>query len=152
MQTAEIRYDELDNLCVEIENPEYSELIISEKEIDYFLHEINKIQFKSVRIHKNNLRLVRDDHEVIIRDIDIFCKKSCQRHMPSVPKLSDGRRLIWRIKIDRQLYIKHETDTVCHVAISAEIKINLQGITYHNQHSTDIVEQIYIGIAYCHHF
>ena len=86
MQTAEIRYDELDNLCVEIENPEYSEIIISDEEIAYFLKEINKIQFKSVRIHKNNLRLVKDDREVIIKDIDNFCKKNGFSQIPFIAK------------------------------------------------------------------
>ena len=86
MQTAEIRYDELDNLCVEIENPEYSEIIISDEEIAYFLKEINKIQFKSVRIHKNNLRLVKDDREVIIKDIDNFCQKNGFSQIPFIAK------------------------------------------------------------------
>lgn len=84
MHTAEISYDELDNLCVEIENPEYSELIINEEDIIYFLNEINKIKFKSVRIHKNSLRLVKDDREVIIRDIDRFCKKNGFAQIPFI--------------------------------------------------------------------
>ena len=46
--------------------------------------------------------------------------------MPSVPEIRNGNCFVRGIKVNRKVYIKHQSDSVCHIAISAEIKINLE--------------------------
>lgn len=48
--------------------------------------------------------------------------------MPSAPKIADRHRLIRRIEIVRQLHAKHLSDADRHIAITAEIKIELEHI------------------------
>ena len=80
-----------------------------------------------------------DDHNMQIRahisfaiaaqrNVNIFCKKTCQRFMPAVPEFSNGEGFIGRVKIDRQINIHHLPDANGHIAIAAEIKINLNGV------------------------
>ena len=58
-------------------------------------------------------------------NIHISGKESGQGHMPSVPEIYNRYRLIGGIEIHRQFYIEHITNTICHITITAEIKINL---------------------------
>ncbi len=87
-----------------------------------------------------------DDHNVYIspdpapavsaqRDIDIGFQKTGQRHMPSVPEFGDGQRFIGRVKVLRQRDIEHAADADRHVAVAAEIKIELEGIAQGYQKS-----------------
>ena len=53
--------------------------------------------------------------------------------MPSLPQILHGTRFIGRIEINRQLDIEHFSQTDCHIAVTAEIKINLKGISQYHQ-------------------
>lgn len=46
--------------------------------------------------------------------------------MPPLPEFGDGYRLVGRVKVLGQRNIKHVSDTNCHIAVSAEIKIKLE--------------------------
>ena len=48
--------------------------------------------------------------------------------MPAVPELFDIGSLIRRKEIHGKLYVKQTGDTSCHVAVAAEIKVNLEGV------------------------
>lgn len=84
MTTAEIKYDEANQLCVGIAVDEVSELLISDADISNFLYTIDRVKFKSIRIHKNNLRLVSDDEEVVITDINKFSRENGFAKIPSI--------------------------------------------------------------------
>ncbi|MDE6292707.1 MAG: transglycosylase SLT domain-containing protein [Bacilli bacterium] len=84
MTTAEIKYDEANQLCVGIAVDEVSELLISDADISNFLYTIDRVKFKSIRIHKNNLRLVSDDEEVVITDINKFSRENGFARIPSI--------------------------------------------------------------------
>ena len=62
------------------------------------------------------------------RYIYIFGKKAGQCHVPSFPKFSNGTGFIGRIKVLRQVDIHHFSKPHCHITITAEVKINLNGI------------------------
>lgn len=84
MTTAEIKYDSTNKLCVGIGDDEVTELLINDKDISRFLRTIDRIKFKSIRVHKNNLRLVSDDEEVIIQDIRKFSEENGFSKIPSI--------------------------------------------------------------------
>lgn len=90
MHTAEVKYDELNNLCVGIDNGEYERLLLTDAEINRFFRDINKVQFKSVRIHRNDLRLVNGNKEVVIRDVNRFFKEGDFERIPYVAKQVKG--------------------------------------------------------------
>ena len=67
--------------------------------------------------------------------IDIGSQKTGKGHMPSVPEICDGHSLIRRVKVSGQFYIEHITDTDGHIAVSAEIKVQLKHIAQRNDKS-----------------
>lgn len=62
--------------------------------------------------------------------------------MPSLPQILYGTRFIGRIEINRQLDIEHFSQTDCHIAVTAEIKVNLEGIGEDNQQGGWAVKEI----------
>ena len=68
--------------------------------------------------------------------------------MPSVPKFGDRACLVGGIKVYRQLDVHHIGHTVCHIAVAAEIKINLQRITDHDHQSAEGIQLRNVVIAY----
>ena len=53
--------------------------------------------------------------------------------MPSVPEIGNGFGFVGRIKVERKLHAQHIADSVSHIAVAAEVKINLQGIGNHDK-------------------
>lgn len=86
MITAEIKYDETNRLGVEIEHGDTTEYLFDENNILSFFYTIDKIKYRSIRIHKNALILVSDDEEVIIRDIARFSNENWFQKLPSIAK------------------------------------------------------------------
>lgn len=84
MTTIEVKYDQFDKLCVDVDDGEMTTLIINDDEIVKLLKVVNGVNFESVRIYKNSLKLITNDEEVIIRDIDKFCKDMWIDRLPSV--------------------------------------------------------------------
>lgn len=84
MRTAEIMYDSTNRLCVGIDDDEVTHLLISDDDISKFFHEIDRETYVSIRIHKNNLRLVSDDEEVVIKDIKRFSRDNGFAQIPSI--------------------------------------------------------------------
>lgn len=67
--------------------------------------------------------------------------------MPSVPEVRNGNSLIGRIKIHRKPDPYHSSDPLCHIAVSAEIKVDLQRIADHHNYRICAAKLRHISIA-----
>ena len=67
--------------------------------------------------------------------------------MPSVPEVRNGNSLIGRIKIHRKPDPYHSSDPLCHIAVSAEIKVDLQRIADHHNYRICAAKLRHIRIA-----
>ena len=56
-------------------------------------------------------------------DIQIVTEPAGQGNVPTPPKLLDICRLIWLIKIPRQLDVEHQATAYSHIAITGKIEI-----------------------------
>ena len=70
--------------------------------------------------------------------------------MPSFPEINDVNGLVRRIEVDRDLDSKHPADPPGHVAVSAEIKIQLQRIAQNDHHRIRPAKRRQAGIAEIH--
>ena len=60
------------------------------------------------------------------RDIDIIPQKSRERDMPTSPEILDALGFIRREEIDRQVNVKTQGSSDCHINIAAKIEIELK--------------------------
>lgn len=74
------------------------------------------------------------------RDVDIAGKKSAQCNMPSVPKFNDTLRFVGGEKVDRNLNIEHTADTARHIAIAAEVEVELKGVEQDHQEGLEAAQ------------
>ena len=61
-------------------------------------------------------------------DIEIIPQVAAERHVPPAPEILDVQRLVGRIEIDRQPDVEQERRPDRHVAIAAEIEIELERV------------------------
>lgn len=88
MRTAEIMYDSMNKLCVGIDDEEVTHLLISDDDIYKFFREIDRETYISIRVHKNNLRLVSDEEEIVIKDLKRFSKENGFKRIPNIASQS----------------------------------------------------------------
>ena len=62
------------------------------------------------------------------RDVYVSGEEPCQCFVPAVPKFRNGQCFVGGIKINGQIDVHHGTDADGHIAVSAEVKINLDGV------------------------
>lgn len=84
MTTAEVKYDQFDNLSIDLDDGVMTTILIKDDDIINFLDVINGVRFESVRVYKNSLKLINNDEEVIIRNIDRFCKDRWIDRIPNI--------------------------------------------------------------------
>lgn len=48
--------------------------------------------------------------------------------MPPLPEVDDIKRLVRAVEVDRQDNVEHEADADSHIAVAAEVKIELAGV------------------------
>ena len=65
--------------------------------------------------------------------INVGSQKPGQRQMPAAPEIHHGKRFVGRVKVHGDLNIKHIPQSGCHIAVTAEIKVDLEGIGKHHQ-------------------
>ena len=70
--------------------------------------------------------------------------------MPAFPKFNDVGRLVGRIEVHRQLHAKHMSNAPPHIAIAAEIEVQLQRIKQHHQPGIRAGQPCHIAIACIH--
>ena len=61
-------------------------------------------------------------------NVEIIAQVAAERHVPSAPEILYVQRLVGRIEIDGQPDIEQERRPDRHVAIAAEIEIELEGV------------------------
>lgn len=69
------------------------------------------------------------------RKINISSQEPGQRQMPAAPEIHYRKRFIRRVKVHRDLNIEHIPQSGGHITVSAEIKVDLEGIGEHHQDS-----------------
>ena len=95
----------------------------------------------------------KDDHDIDVGadpalavapqgDINVLGEKTGQGHVPSVPEFGDGQCLVGGVKIQGQVDVKHFSDTDGHVAVAAEVEVDLDGICQHDEKGSDAGELI----------
>lgn len=62
------------------------------------------------------------------RCIEVGSDEIGQGHVPALPEVDHAGRAVGAIEVDRQLDIEHPADADRHVAIAAEIEVELEGI------------------------
>ena len=75
---------------------------------------------------------VVEPHEVTVavkRNVDILGEETSQCFMPAIPEFRNGNCFVGGVKIDRQIDVHHFAKADSHIAITAEVKINLNGIS-----------------------
>ena len=70
--------------------------------------------------------------------------------MPAFPKFNDIGCLIRGIEVHRQLHAKHMRNAPPHIAIAAEIEVQLQRIKQHHQPGIRTGQPCHIAIACIH--
>ena len=65
--------------------------------------------------------------------IDVPGQKSRQAHMPAFPEIPDGQRLVGGIEVHGQIDVQHSGKAQCHIAVAAEIEIDLEGVGQHHK-------------------
>ena len=70
--------------------------------------------------------------------------------MPAFPKFNDVGRLVGRIEVHRQFHAKHMSNAPPHIAIAAEIEVQLQRIKQHYQPGIRAGQPCHISIACIH--
>ena len=68
-------------------------------------------------------------------DVDVLGEKFGEGHVPSLPEISDRDRLVGRVKIHRQIDAEHGRYADGHIAVAAEVKIDLERVEQHKQHA-----------------
>ena len=76
------------------------------------------------------------------REVHISCEKALQSYMPALPEFADVRRSVRGIEVDGELNIEHFADAHCHVAVAAEIEIQLERIREENEPGRDGVHVV----------
>ena len=67
------------------------------------------------------------------RDVHVLPEPGGQRDVPAPPEIRDAGRHIGVAEVLRELKAEHTPQSDCHIRISGEIKVNMQGIRCHHQ-------------------
>ena len=80
------------------------------------------------------------------RKIDICSEETGQCHVPALPEFHRRQRFVGRIKIKGQFQVEHPGNSHGHVTVTAEIKIQLEGVSQHDQKRVCGAEYLHLGI------
>ena len=86
------------------------------------------------------------------RDVQISGKEPGQGFVPALPELRNGHRAVRLIKVGGKFKIHHFSQSQRHVAVAAEIEIDLEGIGQHDQRGADRAQPGDVAEAPVRHF
>jgi len=84
------------------------------------------------------------------REIEILRQKARQRKVPALPELLDRGGLVGGVEVDRQRDVDHFGHARRHVAVAAEIKIDLEGVAEHDEEEITRRRGVEVGKAPSH--
>ena len=67
------------------------------------------------------------------RYVDVVANPTGQRDVPTAPEVGDARRPVRRVEVEREVESQQERDADGHVAVAAEVAIDLQGVAVDTQ-------------------
>ena len=70
-------------------------------------------------------------------DVQIPGKEAGQGFVPALPEFRNGQGAVGLVKVGGKFKIHHFSQSHCHVAVAAEVEINLEGVGQHDQSRAD---------------
>ena len=100
---------------------------------------------QKIQIHPSSAPTVPAEWYINIRG-----KETVQRNMPPLPEIHDIDSLIRRIEVNGDFNTEHPPDSPCHIAVTAEIKIELERISEDDHKCIRLSEKRHVRITIIH--